>query len=154
MSVESRIKETHIFLTGKCTCQSSTTRPTTTLMKNKLQLKEMIVLVRVYSGSAIHAADLLLLRANWWRTHLSRKGTQRRRRRTCRQRKLGRSRRFRRRVGPGAIVRDELIHLTKYQMRWAHPCFFVWLEDKNERDEDYYLIVFQIIISNTLVNIC
>jgi hypothetical protein len=40
-------------------------------------------------------------------------------------------------------IRDELIHLTKHQIGWAHSYFFLFgWRDKDERDENYYLIIF------------
>jgi hypothetical protein len=51
-------------------------------------------------------------------------------------------------------VRNEFISFNIWLDGRDYPYFlFVW-RDKDERDENYYLIIFQIIINNTLINIC
>jgi hypothetical protein len=45
-------------------------------------------------------------------------------------------------------------HLIFDWMDKAIPVFLFDWRNKDEREENYYLIVFQIIINNTLINIC
>jgi hypothetical protein len=61
------------------------------------------------------------------------------------------------RDGAGSSLMSEMSssHLMFGWMDEVIPVFCkVWNTHKDERGENYYLIVFQIIINNTLINIC